>query len=50
MQHGVLVEVGERDGILKSPKDAYTKRLLSAVPVPDPDEQRKRREARVKTK
>jgi peptide/nickel transport system ATP-binding protein len=50
MQHGRLVEVGERDQILRSPKDEYTQRLLSAVPVPDPEEQRKRREARLKTK
>jgi peptide/nickel transport system ATP-binding protein len=46
MQHGRLVEVGTRDQILKSPKDPYTQRLISAVPVPDPAEQKKRREAR----
>ena len=46
MQHGRLVEVGDRDQILRSPKDAYTQRLLAAVPVPDPAEQKRRREAR----
>jgi peptide/nickel transport system ATP-binding protein len=46
MQNGELVEVGDRDQILKNPKEAYTRRLISAVPVPDPAEQRQRREAR----
>jgi peptide/nickel transport system ATP-binding protein len=47
MQNGNLVEVGSRDEILKHPKDPYTQRLLSAVPVPDPAEQKVRREARL---
>ena len=47
MQNGRLVEVGDRDQILKNPKDDYTRRLISAVPVPDPDEQRARRQARL---
>jgi peptide/nickel transport system ATP-binding protein len=47
MQNGNLVEVGSRDEILKHPKDPYTQRLLSAVPVPDPAEQKLRREARL---
>lgn len=47
MQNGLLVEVGERDQILKNPKNDYTKRLISAVPVPDPAEQKIRREARL---
>ncbi|MEY4349885.1 MAG: hypothetical protein RL719_1182 [Actinomycetota bacterium] len=46
MQNGRLVEIGDRDQILRKPKDPYTQRLLSAVPVPDPAEQKKRREAR----
>lgn len=46
MQHGELVEIGDRDQILNNPQKDYTKKLLSAVPVPDPQEQRKRREAR----
>ena len=40
MQDGVLVEVGDRDQILKNPENDYTKRLISAVPVPDPAEQK----------
>ena len=46
MQNGELVEVGDRDQILKNPVQEYTKKLISAVPVPDPAEQRMRREAR----
>ena len=47
MQNGRLIEVGARDQILKQPREEYTKRLISAVPVPDPAEQRLRREARL---
>ena len=50
MQNGRLVEVGPRDQILKNPREDYTKRLISAVPVPDPAEQRLRREARLAAK
>jgi peptide/nickel transport system ATP-binding protein len=50
MQNGRLVEVGTRDQILKSPREEYTKRLISAVPVPDPAEQKIRREARLSLK
>ncbi len=50
MQHGSLVEIGDRDQILRAPKDPYTQRLLAAVPVPNPEEQRIRREARLKSK
>jgi peptide/nickel transport system ATP-binding protein len=46
MQNGELVEIGDRDQILKNPVQEYTKKLISAVPVPDPAEQRMRREAR----
>jgi peptide/nickel transport system ATP-binding protein len=50
MQNGELVEVGDRDQILKNPVQEYTKKLISAVPVPDPAEQRMRRLSRpVKT-
>ena len=50
MQEGRLVEVGLRDEILKNAKDPYTQRLIAAVPVPNPEEQRKRREARLAAK
>ena len=46
MHHGHLVEVGDTLDIVTRPQHPYTQRLLSAVPVPDPDEQRKRRELR----
>ena len=46
MHHGKLVETGTRDEILRGANDAYTRRLIAAVPVPDPEEQRRRREAR----
>jgi peptide/nickel transport system ATP-binding protein len=48
MKSGELVEVGLRDDILRNPTNDYTKKLLAAVPVPDPAEQKKRREARLK--
>ncbi|CAB4533570.1 unannotated protein [freshwater metagenome] len=50
MQNGLLVEEGDRDSILQKPKNDYTRRLISAVPVPDPAEQRIRREARLAAK
>ena len=50
MQNGELVEVGDRDQILLHPKSDYTRRLIAAVPVPDPAEQRIRREARLAAK
>ncbi|MFM8193154.1 MAG: dipeptide ABC transporter ATP-binding protein [Actinomycetota bacterium] len=50
MQDGRLVEEGDRDDILKKAKDPYTQRLIAAVPVPDPAEQKKRREARLASK
>ena len=46
MHRGHLVEVGDTLDIVTRPQHPYTQRLLSAVPVPDPDEQRKRRELR----
>jgi peptide/nickel transport system ATP-binding protein len=46
MYKGKLVEVGTRDEILRNPKDPYTKSLIEAVPLPDPQAQRERREAR----
>ena len=50
MQDGRLVEEGDRDSILKNAKNEYTRRLIAAVPVPDPAEQKKRREARLAAK
>ncbi len=46
LHHGHLAEVGTRDQILRDPQDPYTQRLIAAVPLPDPDVQRERRELR----
>ncbi len=46
MQYGKIVEKGDRETVLHSPQEEYTKRLLAAAPVPDPNEQRVRREQR----
>jgi len=46
MHRGKIVEFDSRDEVLRNPKDPYTQRLLAAVPVPDPAEQRLRRETR----
>jgi peptide/nickel transport system ATP-binding protein len=46
MQRGRIVEQGTRDQILRNPQEAYTQRLLAAVPLPDPEKQRERRELR----
>ena len=46
LENGKLVEFGTREQILTDPQELYTKRLLAAVPVPDPDEQRLRRAER----
>ena len=46
LKKGVVVEHGSRDQILHDPQEPYTQRLISAVPVPDPDDQQRRREQR----
>ncbi|MFS0717274.1 ABC transporter ATP-binding protein [Arthrobacter sp. 1P04PC] len=46
MQRGRIVEQGSRDQILRNPQEPYTQRLLAAVPLPDPEKQRERRELR----
>ena len=50
MQDGFLVEEGDRDSILKNPQKDYTRRLIEAVPVPNPAEQALRREVRLAKK
>ncbi|KOF14400.1 ABC transporter [Ensifer adhaerens] len=37
MQHGVVVEQGEKDQVLDNPRTPYTKLLLSSVPEMNPD-------------
>lgn len=36
MQHGKLVEAGDTVSFFADPKEAYSRRLLNAVPIPDP--------------
>jgi oligopeptide transport system ATP-binding protein len=45
MHDGKLVEQGTADQVCEHPRDPYTKKLLSAVPIPDPRESRARRES-----
>ncbi|HVD38428.1 MAG TPA: ATP-binding cassette domain-containing protein [Solirubrobacterales bacterium] len=42
MNEGKLVEQGTADQVCETPKDEYTKKLLAAVPIPDPRESRER--------
>lgn len=43
LRHGAVVEQGSNDEILRQPREDYTRRLVAAVPVPDPAVQRRRR-------
>ncbi|HEX5593573.1 MAG TPA: ATP-binding cassette domain-containing protein [Solirubrobacterales bacterium] len=47
MNDGKIVEQGTADQVCEQPKDEYTKKLLAAVPIPDPRESRERRETKV---
>jgi peptide/nickel transport system ATP-binding protein len=42
MYLGQIVEMGTRDQVFSSPRHPYTKRLIEAVPVPDPTRRRER--------
>ncbi len=46
LQNGEVVERGLRTEVLHNPQEEYTQQLLAAAPVPEPHEQRRRREAR----
>jgi oligopeptide transport system ATP-binding protein len=45
MHGGRIVEEGSADQVCEQPRDEYTKKLLAAVPIPDPRESRERRHA-----
>ncbi|MBW1640695.1 ABC transporter ATP-binding protein [Microbacterium resistens] len=47
MLQGRIVELGSADEVLLAPQHEYSRRLLAAVPVPDPDQQARRREERL---
>ena len=46
MKDGKTVEMGRTKDVLHHPQADYTRRLLAAAPVPEPGEQRERRDAR----
>ena len=46
MNCGKLVELGPAEQVYSEPKEAYTKALLSAVPVPDPRAMKQRKQER----
>jgi oligopeptide transport system ATP-binding protein len=43
MHDGKIVEQGSADQVCEHPSDPYTRKLLDAVPIPDPRESRQRR-------
>ncbi|MBB3595814.1 peptide/nickel transport system ATP-binding protein [Rhizobium sp. BK529] len=45
MYLGEIVEIGPRAAVFGSPQHDYTKKLMAAVPVPDPDRRREKRTA-----
>jgi peptide/nickel transport system ATP-binding protein len=47
MYLGEIVEIGPRNTVISDPQHPYTKKLMAAVPIPDPDRRPARREVAV---
>ena len=45
LNRGRIVEQGPTIEVMRNPQEHYTRVLMAASPVPDPDEQARRREA-----
>jgi peptide/nickel transport system ATP-binding protein len=48
MRKGEIVEMGDSDSVYESPRSEYTRQLLTAAPLLDPDEARRLRAERVR--
>lgn len=48
MYLGNVVEFADRDELFKKPQHPYTKQLISAVPIPDPDIEKTRKRIRLR--
>ena len=49
MYLGELVEFNSTQKIFSEPKHSYTKKLLKAIPIPDPANREERKKERIKT-
>ena len=47
MYRGRIVEIGDADAVATEPAHPYTRSLIDAVPIPDPERQRRHRDARL---
>ncbi|RKS08247.1 peptide/nickel transport system ATP-binding protein [Nocardiopsis sp. Huas11] len=50
MRRGEVVEMGDSDSVYESPRSEYTRQLLTAAPLLDPDEARRLRAERVRVR
>lgn len=48
MYLGSVVEMADRDDLFKNPQHPYTRQLISAVPIPDPQIEKSRKRLRLK--